>query len=288
MSKGRAEKTPEEKDEIIKEFLLALGLKEEDVIVVNVVDKEKNKGEKRTFSVGKIWFFTPWMRARNAKGKEIFLTLSEEFLVLDDMKKPMKKAANIQTSKNNWHNILKFDRPVENEVARAIKAHFGSDPSARKGTRLPEFKNVRKNFWVEWDGSRAEELNLEEFLQTHGIKIEQKREKEPPTRERKKRRVFRRRFEPDWHELYQNYLLRNGGDYSRADFFLVWRLFDAGFSFHEAVDVLRSVSLSFRPREHQRKSQGYWEHTVRKAAEWYREPEPYREPDDREPPAPGQ
>ena len=246
---------------------------------MNVVDKATGQGMKRTFPASKIWFFTPWLRAQNRNGREkkrngreIFLVLPENFLVLDDREGPLQGVANLETSRGSWHNILKFDKPVSDEIARAIKLHFKSDPSARRGTRLPLFKNNRKGWWVNWDGSAPEELDLDRFLVEHGIEVEQ--EKRIPARRKKKfRKRSRSRFEePDWSSLYQDYLARYSGDYSRADFVLALRLLDRMDTW-EAVDVLKQVSLSFRPREHQNKSSRYWEHTVLKAQRMYRPPE---------------
>jgi len=169
MSKN--ENFAEYQDKVIMRFLKALGLTEGSV-TINVVDKRTGEGTKRTFPASKIWFFTPWLRRQNLEGKEIFLVLPEQFLVLDDRPKPFEKACNIETSKGSWHNILRFNRPVTDEEARAIKLHFGSDPSARRGTRLPLFKNTRKGWWVEWDGSVAETLDLDRFLVEHGIEVE--------------------------------------------------------------------------------------------------------------------
>ena len=281
MSKGRAENFAEYQDRVIQKFLEALGLRE--TITVNVVDKRTGEGTKRTFPIEKLWFFTPWLRAQNRNGREIFLVLPPEFLVLDDREGPLQGACNIETSKDSWHNILRFNRALSDAEAKAIKIHFKSDPSARRGTRLPLFKNTRKNFWVEWDGSVPEELDLDKFLTEHGIKVEQ--EKRTPAREGRIRRARRFR-EPDWSSVYQDFLLRYGNDYSRADFALALRLLDRMDTW-EAVDVLKQVSLSFRPRQHQNKSARYWEHTINKALSWYRPPD-WSPPDgDREPPAPG-
>jgi len=296
---------------IIPKFLRALGLSDKDKITINVVDKKTKRGMKREVEVSKLKEdrFLGFLRAQNFKKKEIFLLLPKNYLVLDDREGPLQGACNIETSPDSWHNILRFDREVDSETARAIKLKFGSDPSAKCGTRLPCFFNKkrveeeneeqeereevenkdeaeteegteaqkqeedeqkRQGFLVKWDGSEAVTIDLDKFLEKYNIKVERKPERKPPAQGRKKRRVRFRRFEPDWSSLYQEYLLRNGGDYSRADFSLALRLVHFQVPFYEAVDVLRNVSLSFRPRERQQKSRTYWEHTLSKAEQEYR------------------
>ena len=79
--------------------------------------------------------------------------------------------------------------------------------------------------------------------------------------------------------------MRNGGDFSRADFSLALQLLRF-MDIWEATRTLKDISLSFRPSNRRNKSSHYWEHTVSKAAEKFREWEAsysrsrrYREPE---------
>ena len=166
---------------VIPRFLAALGLSEKDKVVVNIVDKKTKRGMKRTLEVNQVTEekFLAFLRAHNSKGKEIFLLLPKNYLVLDDMPSPLKGCVNIETSEGSWHNILRFDRALSGEEARAIKLRFGADPSARCGTRLPGFYNKKA-------ANKEEEAETEEAVETEEeLEPEQETKEEEEVKEDK-------------------------------------------------------------------------------------------------------